>query len=123
MGLTVPKTNTHFYGTLLAAVLAAPQEPALVGRGRRCNMLQEGVQDHFSTRSASKLRHDRKAGESEGAGPEAPNRGARRVPRTKDVRHYYARFSYQAGTWDKPLGSLPRSNEIWASYTRVSGSS
>ena len=31
MGLTVPKVNTYLYGTLPRAVVAAPQERALVG--------------------------------------------------------------------------------------------
>ena len=39
-----------------------------------------------------------------------------------DVRRYHASFSYQAGTWDKPAASSPRSSGIRVSCTRGSGS-
>ncbi len=37
-----------------------------------------------------------------------------------DVRHYYASFSYQAGTGTSPGGSSTRSNSIQAAFARGS---
>jgi len=38
-----------------------------------------------------------------------------------EVRRYYARFTYQAGSWSKPVGWLPRSSGIPANCTGESG--
>ena len=69
MGLTVPKIKTYSYGTPMAPVAAAPWEPALVGRGRRCNMLQEMIQG-FNSPSRTRPRHDKEAGVGAGAAVE-----------------------------------------------------